>query len=233
MPLSRDEVLHGALQVLQEVGLDRLTMRRLADALDVQAGAIYWHFANKQELVDAMVDEMMGGLLEPPLAGSWDAQLAELCRRLARGLLSRRDSARLATSAFKPGPNGLAVSEAMLRIARGAKLPNEATLWATAALGYYVLGYATDVQATEAAKARGLTSVLKSFKKQIDPRRHPELTALAQSGVKHFFTGGSFRDRFEFGLRVILDGLKTQSRSTGKTRSGGKALRRRTRPPAR
>jgi TetR/AcrR family tetracycline transcriptional repressor len=213
MPLSRGEVLEGALRLLDEVGLDGLTMRKLAAALDVQAGTIYWHFANKQDLVDAMVDLQMAGLLEPPVKGSWDRQLAELCRRLATALTQRRDGARLATSALAPGTNGLEVSEAMLRIARQAGLSREATLWATAALGYYVLGYVTDVQATESAKARGLASTLTALKKQLDVATFPELAELsAGRGLELFMTEDSFRERFEFGLELILDGLKIQRR---------------------
>ena len=117
MPLSRDEVLEGALALLDEVGLDALTMRRLAESLGVQAGAIYWHFTDKQALLDAMIDAMLAGLLEPPLTGAWDAQLAELSRRLAAAMLRRRDGARLATQALRPGPNSLELSEAMMQIA--------------------------------------------------------------------------------------------------------------------
>ncbi|HEX6836091.1 MAG TPA: helix-turn-helix domain-containing protein, partial [Polyangia bacterium] len=53
MALSREDVLAGAMRLLDEVGLDALTMRRLAEELDVQAGAIYYHFKDKQELLDA------------------------------------------------------------------------------------------------------------------------------------------------------------------------------------
>jgi hypothetical protein len=107
------------------------------------------------------------------------------------------------------------VSEALMRIARGAGLSNEGTLWATAALGYYVLGYVTDVQATEAAKARGLASVLKTLKKQLDPERYPELARVGRDGIERLITGESFRERFEFGLKVILEGIKAQKRCRG------------------
>ncbi len=76
MPLSREEVIRGALALLDKVGLDALTMRRLAGALDVRAGAIYWHFADRQELEDAMVDAMLADVLAPPLLGPWEQKLA-------------------------------------------------------------------------------------------------------------------------------------------------------------
>ena len=211
MPLSRDEVIEGSLRLLDEVGLDALSMRRVADALDVQAGAIYYHFKDKQDLYDAMVDALLGGLLEPPLEGSWEEQISELSRRLVASLSSRRDAARLATLTLKPGPNGLAVSETFLRVLRQAGLPRRATIWASAVLGYYLLGYVTDMQATESAKARGLTAIAKQFRKQLDPEEHRELLAMIAGGdtaLEQMMSPREFRARFEFGLRVILKGLE-------------------------
>lgn len=212
MPLSRDEVLQGAIRLVNEHGLEALTMRRLADALGVQAGAIYWHFADKQELYDAMGDEIMVGLLEPPLTGAWDVQLAEICRRIADNFLKMRDGAVLATRGLRPGPNGLGVSEKMLAIARDAGFSREHAIWATAALGYYVLGWVTDLQATEAAMARGLRSVLQSFAKNIDADKYPNLAELGEEGLEHLTSTREFDARFEYGLQVIMNGLRAARR---------------------
>src|SRR5262249_54018581 len=115
MPLSRDEVLEGALALLNEEGLDALTMRRLANALVVQAAAISWHFADKQALIDAMIEVMLAGLVDPPPKGRWDEQVAELTRRMAAAMLRVRDGARLATMAVRPGPNTLVIAEAIMQ----------------------------------------------------------------------------------------------------------------------
>jgi TetR/AcrR family tetracycline transcriptional repressor len=216
MALSRNEVLDGAMRVLEEVGLEELTMRRLAKALQVQAGAIYWHFANKQDLYDAMSEAMMSGLLEPPPTGPWDQQLAELSRRIATSLARHRDGARLATLALRPGPDGLAVSETMMRIVRDAGFDRDVTVWATSVLGYYILGYVTDVQALQAAKTRGLEAVLRSVEKSIDKKRYPLLHELSAPGIMQMMSVRAFEARFEFGLRVILDGLKATRRRAPK-----------------
>jgi TetR/AcrR family tetracycline transcriptional repressor len=209
MPLTRDEVLKGALRLLDDEGLEALTMRRLARALGVQAGAIYWHFVDKQALYDAMVEHSFAGLLDEPLEGSWDRQLAEITRRIAARLVARRDGALLATKALHPGPNSLAVSEKMLAIARGAGFSKPAAISATSVLGYYVLGYVTDVQATQAAKKRGLRTVLRSVEKILDRSRFPELASLgARRGLEWMTSSSQARARFDFGLAVILDGLR-------------------------
>jgi TetR/AcrR family transcriptional regulator, tetracycline repressor protein len=205
--LSRDEVITGALALLDDVGLDALTMRRLAQALGVHAGAIYWHFSDRQDLEDAMVDAMLAGLLEPPLTGPWDRQVAELCRRLAAALLSRRDGARLAVRALRPGPNSLKLSEALLATLSKGRRSQRATIWAAAVVGYYILGYVTDLQATEAAKVSGLVSIARSVTRRLDRKRYPHLAKIGGRALTELVAGRNAHARFEFGLDVILKGL--------------------------
>ena len=236
MALSREDVLAGALGLLDEVGLDGLTMRRLAEALDVQAGAIYYHFKDKQELLDAMSDALMAGVMEPPLAGEWDEVLAEMSRRLVARMTSHRDAARLATMSLTPGPHGLIAAEAMMRALKRAGLSKDATLWGASVLGYYILGYAMDTQATEAAKARGMTAVVRALTEQLDPEQHREILALTKGAgaLEHMMSPSEQRTRFEFGLALILDGLKAlataKARRKGKAASSAKPKRR---PPRR
>jgi TetR/AcrR family transcriptional regulator, tetracycline repressor protein len=207
MRLGRDEVLEGALALLEKEGLDGLTMRRLAASLGVRAGAIYWHFADKQALVDAMIETMLAGLLEPAPTGTWDEQIAELTRRMAAAMLRVRDGARLATLALRPGPNSLDLSEAMMQIIRKSGRSRRATLWASAVIGYYVLGYVTDLQATEAAKARGLMSVVRGLRKSLARADYPLLHSISDTALAQMLEGRDAQARFEFGLQVILRGL--------------------------
>ena len=218
MALSRDEVIEGGLALLEKEGLERLTMRRLAQALGVQAGAIYWHFKDRQDLEDAMVDELMKGATSPPLQGSWDQQVAELIRRLTRGLMSRRHSSQLIPRALKPGPHGLAASEALIKAVRAWGQDEEITMWATSVIGYFVLGYVTDVQATEEAKARGMISIARNMIKKLDKKQFPEITALGEQSFEHMVTARSHQARFEFGLEVMLRGLKAAVGSAPKRR---------------
>jgi TetR/AcrR family tetracycline transcriptional repressor len=227
MPLRRNEVLQGALGLLEKAGLEDLTMRRLAGALGVQAGAIYWHFANKQDLIDAMVEALMVGILERPSSGRWDEQLADLARRVAVALSQHRDGAVLVTKALRPGPATLAVSERMLAVAREAGFSKDGAISATSVLGYYVLGYVTDMQAAEAARARGLRAVLRSFVDTIDKERFPRLTELGgEAALEKLTTERQFQQRFEYGLQVILEGLRSTLRAHKRARKAKKRPRR-------
>lgn len=107
MRLERPIVVREALKLLNEVGLDGLTTRRLAEALGVQGPALYWHFKSKQELIDEMAKAIVGDAFAAlDTALPWDQWLCEGARRLRRELLSYRDGARL-LAGFRPsGPHG-------------------------------------------------------------------------------------------------------------------------------
>jgi TetR/AcrR family tetracycline transcriptional repressor len=102
--LDRNQVVHAALRLLNEVGLDGLTLRRIAKELDVQAPALYWHFKNKQALLDEMATEMfrrmtatMAGPHQDPaaLGGTWQDMVRLTCSELRRGLLGYRDGGKV------------------------------------------------------------------------------------------------------------------------------------------
>ena len=95
MRLRREHVVDVAIALLDADGLDALTMRKLATRLGVQAGALYWHFASKQALLDAMADRFLEDFAADLPAGSWDEQLAAAGWRLRQVLLSHRDGARV------------------------------------------------------------------------------------------------------------------------------------------
>ena len=223
MRLSRERVLVRALTLLDEVGLEALTMRRLASALGVQPGALYWHFANKQALQDAMAEKMMEGLLEPELLGAWDAQLAELSRRLRDAIGRHRDGARLVVQAIVPGQAGLAVSERMLRILRDAGFSTDTTLGAAAVLGYYIIGFLVDTEGTELAKARGLVSSARAITKKLDPKQYPVMVAVGDRALDELVTAGSAEKRFEHGLQVVLAGIKAAAAAERAARGRRKA----------
>ncbi|MGO4753248.1 TetR family transcriptional regulator, partial [Streptomyces sp. 2MCAF27] len=96
--LDRAQVVDTALRLLNEVGLEGLTLRRIAKELNVQAPALYWHFKNKQALLDematAMYREMAAGAAAAP-AATWQERVADAQRALRRALLRYRDGAKV------------------------------------------------------------------------------------------------------------------------------------------
>src|ERR1035437_2669274 len=108
--LDREQVIHTSLRLLDEVGLDGLTLRRLAAELDVQAPALYWHFTNKQDLLDHMAHAMtrpwMQNIRTTGAGQRWDDWLTEVALTYRTLLLSPRDGARLVATT-RPLPDSL------------------------------------------------------------------------------------------------------------------------------
>lgn len=97
MRLSRDDVLQAAMQILDSYGLADLTMRRLATVLGVQPGALYWHFANKQNLLAALADQILVEL--PSLDdGEWSTGLRAWARHFHALIRQHRSGAELVSS---------------------------------------------------------------------------------------------------------------------------------------
>src|SRR3954471_1769691 len=141
--LSRDRILNAARAVVEEDGLDALSMRRLAQELDVWPMSVYRYFQDKDELVDAVAASSAEAFELPSRRGSWRTQMRQLLgdarARLAAdptGLASR-----LPRTFFEPG--ALRLSEAALAILRDAGLPAREAASAWRALWSYTFGFAT------------------------------------------------------------------------------------------
>src|ERR1700749_4776293 len=105
--LNRDDVLYAALALLNEVGIDALSTRKLAERLGVQSPTLYWHFKSKGALLDVMSAAVMAHSRAPsvPRPGEpWQDWLHADGRSFRKALLAHRDGARL-HAGTRPGPS--------------------------------------------------------------------------------------------------------------------------------
>lgn len=179
MALTEDDVLDAAGAILDEFGLADLTMRRLADALGVRAGALYHHVSNKQTLLARVADRVLEAVPAP--AGPWRPALSGWARGLRAALLARRDSAELVASARAMGLCRLdpVVRPAHVLVQEGVS-PADADAAASAVL-HFVLGHVAEEQARRDWERFG----------RPDPAREPTATAAT----------------FGLGADLLLDGI--------------------------
>jgi TetR/AcrR family tetracycline transcriptional repressor len=146
MRLERQMVVQEALKLLGEAGLEGLTTRRLAEALGVQGPALYWHFRNKQELIDEMSMALLQdayGAMSP--GQDWAQWLVDGARRLRRSLLSHRDGARLLAGFRPPGPHGrMDPKIGLAPMVEAFGLPD--AIWALLTVNRFTLGWTMDEQ---------------------------------------------------------------------------------------
>lgn len=206
MKLNTDVIAQAALGVLNEVGLDGLTMRVLAKELGVQAPTLYWHVKNKRELLDAMADrlavETAEGLEAPRRNESWQDWLIALAGRSRRTMLRYRDGARVAAGAYSSNPVVIRTIELVLRTLQDAGFTPAEAARTFPVLLHYTVGFTIEEQAWSGAAydhnpyEQGLP---------VDPARYP----LTAEVAGELFTA----DSFEHGLRVILAGMATFRKS--------------------
>jgi TetR/AcrR family transcriptional regulator, tetracycline repressor protein len=198
--LSRETVVEAALQVVEAGGGDALTMRRVAERLGVSPSALYGYVADKEELVQLVLEQIMSELPLPPASGDW----REMLRQWGRGTLEmfRRHPgvARLSLGRVPFGPSLLGVIERMLTVLRAAGLPDEVAAFAGDLGSLYVGAFAYE-QEVETAGPEFAAQAL-AWLKSLPADQYPIVVAMADKLV-----AGSADDRFEWGLDVIIRGL--------------------------
>src|SRR4051794_29943124 len=193
--LSRERILAVALDLAAEEGLEALSMRRLAQELDVWPMSVYRYFQDKDALLDAMAVDLLEQLPDLPGGGSWRARmhglLEEAARRLsaAPGLATRLPRAFLAEGALRLPEAGMAIL-----LEAGFERTAAASAWR--ALWSYTFGFATfRVESGRAVRAA------------VAGLHEDEYPALAAAGLSLADTLAS-DDEFAAGLERLLDGLE-------------------------
>ncbi|AMD60439.1 MULTISPECIES: TetR/AcrR family transcriptional regulator C-terminal domain-containing protein [Brucella/Ochrobactrum group] len=148
MALQKETVVATALTLLDEVGVEGLTMRALAKALNVQAPTLYWHFPSKQDLLDQIAD----AIIAPAVAATDtsqdpDAVLSSLARAMRNALLAHRDGAKLYAGTYAVGANVLKLADIALDALLKKQLGEQAATDAMFNLVYFVLGSTIEEQA--------------------------------------------------------------------------------------
>jgi len=211
-PLDRRAVVTAALALLNREGIDGLTLRSLAKDLSVQAPALYWHFKNKQELLDEMATQVFREGFEqlgmPPDNLPWQ----DWCRRLAAAerqmLLRYRDGARMFSGTYLTDATMYAPMEASLKKLADDGFSLAAALDAMSTLHCYVVGFTIEEQAVWPNPGkRDDRYAPEKRAERLDPNRFP-LTIKA--GEELFATPNQ---RFERGLETLLRGLEVVRQS--------------------
>lgn len=148
MTVGRDRIVEEALRLLNQVGIDKLSTRKLAERLGVQQPALYWHFRNKSELLDAINSEMLrryhGDRLPKP-GQDWVTFTLANARSIRKTLLSVRDGARL-TAGTRPSVAEFADAEKVLQLYAGSGFSAEEAFGIAICVTRYVVGYVLEEQ---------------------------------------------------------------------------------------
>ncbi|MFF1875307.1 TetR/AcrR family transcriptional regulator C-terminal domain-containing protein [Streptomyces sp. CB03911] len=233
-PLSRDRVLRAAVALADATGIEALSMRRLAQELGVVPMALYKHVANKEELLDGMVDAVVGGIDPPDLGPDWRAAVRGRVLAAREALRSHPWAAQVIRSRSGPTPALLAHMDAVIGLFRTGGFSVDLTHHVMHALGGRILGFTQEVFDAPPGVAPGTAS---------DPRAGEQAAALRQLAERYPYVtelaGATAHDdgsvvgqgcddqfEFEFALDLLLDGferLREQGWTSAPGPAGGRA----------
>jgi AcrR family transcriptional regulator len=201
--LSKERVLGAAIDLADQGGFASLSMRKLAQALGVEAMSLYNHVANKDEILDGVVDLIFGEIGLPPTTTDWRSSMRQRAVS-AREVLSRHPWAiGLMESRANPGPATLRHHDSTLGTLRAAGFSVAMTAHAYALLDSYIYGFALQ-EAALPFSAETVTESTEAIMRQF-AGEYPYLTEIATERILQ--PGYDFGDEFEVGLTVILDAL--------------------------
>ncbi len=203
--LNRQKVLAGAVVLADQTGVGSLTMRSLADHLGVKPMALYHHVANKNEILDGIVDLVFSEIDLPSTEGDWRSEMARRAHSARQALRRHPWAIGLMESRTSPGPETLRHHDATLGVLRGAGFSVEATAHAYALLDSYIYGFAIQEASLPFDGQDTAAEVARPMLQDFPENAYPHLTELATELVLR--PGYSFGDEFEFGLEAILDAL--------------------------
>jgi AcrR family transcriptional regulator len=201
-PLSRERVLRAAIALADEGGIESLTMRGLGQALGVEAMSLYNHVSNKDDLLDGMVDVVVGDIVVPPSGTDWRIAMRARCISAHEILLAHPWAALQITSRFTIGPGMTRYLDATLGRLREGGFSVDGALDAWNALDSHLYGF-TLQELNLPFEVEQSSAVSASVLPQIPAEQFPYVVEV----IGHVMAHGR-REDFQFGLDLILDGLE-------------------------
>jgi AcrR family transcriptional regulator len=204
-PLSRERVLRAAIVVADTSGIDSLSMRNLGQKLQVEAMSLYNHVANKDDILDGIVDLVFSEIELPADRADWKSAMRKRAISAHQALLRHPWAPSLMQSRTKPGPATLRHHDSVLGSLRKAGFTLVMAAHAFSAIDGYVYGFALQQINLPLQSKEQVAEVGDNILRQL-AGEYPYLTEMI---TEHAMKPGyDYAEEFQFGLDLILDGLE-------------------------
>jgi AcrR family transcriptional regulator len=207
VPLSRERVLDAAIKLADQGGLESLSMRKLGQELGVEAMAVYYHFANKDEVIDGIVDIVFSQIDLPASGADWKSAMRQRAVSLRDVLLRHRWAIGLMESRRKPGPANLRHHDVVIGSLRSAGLDMPTIAHAYSLVDSYIYGFALFTMNIPFDPSEEVAELGQGVLRAFPVNAYPNLVAY----ISAMRPGYNYGDEFEYGLDLILDGLDRAS----------------------
>src|SRR6266508_610891 len=205
LPLSRERILQAALELVDEGGIESLTMRKLGQALGFEAMSLYNHVANKNDVLDGILDLVLDESEPPSPAGDWDVAMRTSAISVHEALRRHPWSCTLLMSPRHARPARVRYMDLLLGRLREAGFSAETTYTAYHVLDGHIFGFSL-WETSHSYTAEETADLAAAFARTITADEYPHL----HEHARQHFAEGPHREvsAFEFGLDLILDGLR-------------------------
>jgi AcrR family transcriptional regulator len=206
-PLTKERILRTAVALADEGGVDSLSMRRIAQELGVVPMALYKHVANKDEMLDGMVDVVVGEI-DPPLAGAdWKTAIRERVLSARRALLRHPWASRVIESRTAPTPTVIGYMDEMIGILRKGGFSVDLTHHAMHAMGSRALGFSQELFDDTPDDPPEIQAIAAQQMAEAYPYISEMAAAISHDDASVVGQGCDDQFEFEFALDLMLDGL--------------------------
>ena len=198
--------MRAAMEVADAGGIDGLTIRSLARSLGVKPMSVYYYVANKDEILDGIVDLVFSEIELPTVGGAWREEIRRRAGSARQVLRAHPWAIGLMESRTSPGPATLRHHDTVIATLRSAGFSHRLTAHAYALLDSYTYGFALQEAGLPFDGADTVVDVAEPIMEQFAIGEYPHLEAMATE--YYLRPGYDFGDEFGFGLQLILDGLE-------------------------
>jgi AcrR family transcriptional regulator len=205
-PLSRERVLRAAVLLADRGGIESLTMRNLGQKLGVEAMSLYNHVANKDDVLDGMVDLAFSEIDLPSAGGDWRAAMRRRAISAREMLVRHPWAVGLMESRSTAGPASLRHHDSVIGSLRKAGFSIEMAAHAYSVMDSYIYGFALQQVNLPPGAREQAPEAARAFLQQFRSDEYPNLAEMVEGHAMK--PGYDYADEFEFGLDLILDGLE-------------------------
>jgi AcrR family transcriptional regulator len=203
-PLSRDAIVRTALAILSEDGLEKVTMRRIADALDTGAASLYVYVRDTQDLHLQILDALVAEVPAPKPGPKWRAHLTEVTEAFLALLMRHPEIARMAIANHAMGPNAMRLADTVAGLLLRGGATTRGAAWGVDLVLAFVVATAVEHAGRSESEHEELVDLRQTL--LLDAATHPSLSKLGDELIS-----GEGRGRFRWGLEVIVSGILNQN----------------------
>lgn len=208
VPLTRERVLRTAVALADEGGIESLSMRKLAQALDVVPMALYRHVANKDELLDGLVDVVIGEIDPPRSDTEWKTAMRERILSARRALLRHPWASKVMESRTTPTPVALGYMDSMIGLLRRGGFSLDLTHHALHAMGSRMFGFTQELFNDRSDSDPEMEAEMWGAMAGTYPYIYEIFTTISHDDASVVGAGCDDQFEFEFALDLMLDGIE-------------------------